>query len=140
MKTGLSCRGRTVVLPLGVAPMAALVVVPKCPICFAAYFGFLSSFGLDAVMLAKWTFPILGFFGFYLLLKLFRTGLESRQFLPFWLSWVGFAAIFASHYLPSGRIVGLLGFALVCLGLLQPRIRVTLSKKTNYCHGIQIEK
>jgi hypothetical protein len=50
-----SARGRE---PLSLLPVLALVLLPKCPLCFAAWFGVLGSLGAASWLRSIWGAPL----------------------------------------------------------------------------------
>lgn len=94
---------------------AGIVLVPKCPLCCAAYLGFLSSFGIASFPYSGWLLPGLGSL---LLLHLFFLGWTARKrrlYGPFILSFLGTASLLSGKFWLSSGALCWSGVALILL-------------------------
>jgi hypothetical protein len=99
-------------------PVVALALLPKCPICLAAYFGFAAILGVS-VHLVAWLFLImLGALGALVVSGLFSSGRRLGRMTPFLFGVGGLTAILASRIfaLPAAIAwAGLTSFCWACI-------------------------
>lgn len=101
-------------LGLSVLPALSLILLPKCPLCWAAYAGVASSLGIAAVPYQPWLLPALG--GLTLLsLASMVCGARARNGLrPALLALAGLALVLAGKFVleaPALLLAGLVMFA-----------------------------
>lgn len=99
-------------------PLIGLALLPKCPLCLAAYLGFLTVVGVDTVAAAHWTVIVLLGTSSLILVWLLRAWWRARRILPFGCGLVGYALIAAAYFGrvgPAGRWTGVAVFCIGCV-------------------------
>jgi hypothetical protein len=100
-------------LPL--APTIALVLLPKCPLCVAAYFGLVGSLGAGSWLLAAWGLPLGAGLLALTLGALTLRARRSRDYRPPLVGLAGAASLLAGqfvldaqplHYAGVGILIG----------------------------------
>jgi hypothetical protein len=91
-------RARSAGRHLPLLPALALVLLPKCPLCVAAYLGILGSFGASAWVHGAWGLPLgVGLLGVTLGALSLRA-LRSRDYRPPLVGLAGAAALLAGKF------------------------------------------
>lgn len=111
----------------------AMALVPKCPACVAAYFGFFSAFGVD-----RWapdylwpvTYTLFGASVAFLLYRAWRTA----SYAPFALALVGAAFLAGARLQDASAVVVWVGCGLFLLGALWSARRGRIAEAAP-CHA-----
>jgi len=93
-----SRRNRGVAAHLPLVPAIALALVPKCPLCFGAWFGFLSALGVASRLGSAWQMPLLLAFLSVALGSLAVRAGRRRDYRPLLLGAVGAIALLWGRY------------------------------------------
>jgi hypothetical protein len=103
--------------PLGRSlPWLGLALLPKCPMCVAAYAGILATCGIGLATVLEWSGRILLVAGGVVLWQLWQTARESGRMLPWWLGLGGFAALVGSRFWVDSDALQWTGLAVGGLG------------------------
>lgn len=83
---------------LRLLPAVILVLLPKCPLCLAAWFGMLGSVGASAWLRAVWGMPLAAALLGVAVLSLVPAARDSRDWRPMLVGILSAAAVFAGKY------------------------------------------
>ena len=76
-------------LNFGVIPALIVAVLPKCPLCLAAYLSVLGFVGISPLQYGFWILPLAIFFSAATLFLFFRQAKRNAKYFPFFLSLFG---------------------------------------------------
>lgn len=114
---------------LGLLPAIALAVLPKCPLCLAAWFGLLGVAGVNSWLSAAWSFPVwvtLLSFTVGVLAWRARSGGDGR---PLAAGVLGAAALLAGKYLTGTLLTGIGLVLLAAAYLWSSRAGLSVSRR-----------
>jgi hypothetical protein len=104
--------------PLTLLPAIALMLLPKCPLCFAAWLGIFGSFGSSAWLSAVWGTPLAVALLSFAVAALALRARYIRNIRPLLLGLLGAAALLSDKYtiVPLSFVyMGLLLLTVACL-------------------------
>ena len=110
-------QGRYVASPVfGTVIALALVLFPKCPLCWAAYFSVFGIAGLGSLPYSPWLQPVLALLMLFNLTSIWLRARSTGRVIPFYLVSAGAAAIVASKVFAGLEGAAILGIALTFVG------------------------
>lgn len=80
-------------LNVGVIPALIVAVLPKCPLCLAAYLSVLGFVGISPLQYSSWILPLTIFFSAVTLFIFFRQAKRNANYFPFFLGLFGLTFI-----------------------------------------------
>lgn len=92
IKNDSAPRAKTNLFPglnFGVIPALIVAVLPKCPLCLAAYLSVLGFVGISPLQYGSWILPLVSFFSAVTLFIFFRQAKRTARYFLFFLSLVG---------------------------------------------------
>lgn len=101
--------------PLSLLPVIVLVLLPKCPLCLAAWFGILGSFGASAWLRAVWGAPLAAGLLSFVIAALALQARVRRVWWPLLAGTLGAAALLTGRYFLNLPILFFVGLALLTL-------------------------
>lgn len=80
-------------LNFGIVPALVVAILPKCPLCFAAYLSAFGLFGISPLQYGSWILPLVIFFSAVTIVIFFRQARRNAGYDPFFLSLTGLTLI-----------------------------------------------
>ena len=96
-----------------ILPAAVLVLMPKCPLCFLAWFGILGSFKMNAFISQVWGVPLVATLALFPLIALMAKSRKSGDWRPFGLGTFAAVLLIAGKFHMSLAMMFYIGWALI---------------------------
>lgn len=100
-------------LNFGIFPALVVAILPKCPLCFAAYLSAFGLFGISPLQYGFWILPLIILFSVVTIMIFFRQARRSAEYNPFFLSLTGLTLIPVGKFYFENNLLMYLGIIIL---------------------------
>lgn len=100
-------------LNFGIVPALVVAILPKCPLCFAAYLSAFGLFGISPLQYGSWILPLTIFFSTVTVAIFFRQAKRNDEYISFFLSLIGLTLISVGKFYFENNLLMYAGIAIL---------------------------
>lgn len=102
-------------LNFGVIPALIVAVLPKCPLCLAAYLSIFGFVGISPLQYSFWILPLAIFFSAFTIFIFFRQAKRNANYFPFFLGLFGLLFISVGKFYFGNNLLTYIGAGILII-------------------------
>ncbi len=119
-------------LNFSITPAIIAALLPKCPLCLAAYLSIFGVFGVSPLQYGVWIVPAMLFFSALTIVLLFWQTRRSGKYLPFFLGLIALLFIYSGKFWLDSSLLIYAGIAVLLVSSLW--LSIAGRNRTSTCH------